>query len=96
MLLTWATCQLSSIQAFQMASESTGALLVKHCMGMSKAHQSRTSSGFSPQLTGQLQTELSTPAVLSNSSFIHNVALDLKDADISHYSLCQNASELLR
>ena len=41
-----------------------------------------TSSGHSPLLTEQLQVELSTPGVLSNSSFIHNVAPDLKDAGV--------------
>lgn len=39
-----------------------------------------TSSGHSPLLTEQQQVELSMPAVLSNSSFIHNMVLDLKDA----------------
>lgn len=42
-----------------------------------------TSSEQSALLTEQLQVEISTPAVILNSSFIHDMALQLRDAGIN-------------
>lgn len=39
-----------------------------------------TSLEQSALLTEQMQVEISTPAVILNSSFVHNVTLQLRDA----------------